>query len=171
VSAPPPPPAGPAGEVAARLASAVDAAHLSVVVKLLGNVKREPGSEKFRRLRLANAKIQAAVVDTGALALLQAVGFAVREEGGERVAALDDATAALPAIDAALARLPQPPAPAPAAPALAAPPAAEAGAGGGAQLEAAVAEEFRRLVAQGVPPTEASAQAQANACAAGQEQQ
>ena len=48
--------------------------------KLIGNVAKDPGNAKFRRLRLGNPKIKAVVAAPGAADLLALVGF-VPEQG------------------------------------------------------------------------------------------
>ena len=46
----------------------------------------EATAQKFRKVRLGNAKIKAAVVDVeGALDLMMSVGFQLAEDGGESV--------------------------------------------------------------------------------------
>lgn len=120
--------------------------HRDVVVRLLSNVQRDPTNVKFRRLRLGNDKIQAAVVATGGLKLLQHVGFAVRAEaGGEEFAVLDDGEAAVPRVSTLLPRL-------------ASPVGADTSATKAA-VEAAVATEFKALVAAGVAPNAAAVEA------------
>lgn len=55
-----------------------------VLLRVLGNIAVNPGEPKFRRLRMSNAKVQAAVVDTsGGLELLRGVGFDLEFEAGE----------------------------------------------------------------------------------------
>ncbi|WVZ64901.1 hypothetical protein U9M48_014351 [Paspalum notatum var. saurae] len=67
------------------------AAAVEVVKRLLGNLLREPGNEKFRRVRLGNPRIKEAVADReGGLDLLEAVGFRVGDEGGELFAVMDE---------------------------------------------------------------------------------
>lgn len=59
---------------------------VEVVLRLLSNVVKEPGSEKFRRIRMGNPKIKEAVGGVkGGVELLECVGFKVGEEeaGGE----------------------------------------------------------------------------------------
>ena len=65
-----------------------------VLGRLLSNITAAPADPKFRRLRLSNPRIQAAVVDvSGGVELLLACGFeVVFEEGG--VAAGGEAGAA-----------------------------------------------------------------------------
>ena len=65
-----------------------------ILVKLIRNAitkgqqADEAAAQKFRKVRLANAKIKAAVVDVeGALDLMMSVGFQLTEEGGESVLA------------------------------------------------------------------------------------
>ncbi|EHA8587032.1 plant UBX domain-containing protein 2-like [Cocos nucifera] len=57
---------------------------VEVVLKLLRNVVREPGNEKFRRIRMGNPKIKEAVGEVkGGVELLESLGFELGEEGGE----------------------------------------------------------------------------------------
>lgn len=57
---------------------------VEVVLKLLRNVVREPGNEKFRRIRMSNPKIKEAVGEVkGGVELLECLGFELGEEGGE----------------------------------------------------------------------------------------
>nr|XP_010910270.1 plant UBX domain-containing protein 2-like [Elaeis guineensis] len=57
---------------------------VEVVLKLLRNVVREPGNEKFRRIRMGNPKIKEAVGEVkGGVELLECLGFELGEEGGE----------------------------------------------------------------------------------------
>ncbi|KAK1601738.1 hypothetical protein QYE76_016472 [Lolium multiflorum] len=68
------------------------AAAVEVAKRLLGNLLREPGNDKFRRVRLANPRIKDAVADrAGGLDLLEAAGFAVGDQGGELFAVMDEA--------------------------------------------------------------------------------
>lgn len=54
------------------------------MLRLLGNVLREPGNEKFRRIRMGNPKIKEAVGDVkGGVELLESVGFRMSVEGEE----------------------------------------------------------------------------------------
>ncbi|XP_020083507.1 plant UBX domain-containing protein 2, partial [Ananas comosus] len=80
----------PSSPVAARVAAFLSAAppppegSVEVVRKLLGNVVREPGNDKFRRIRMGNPKIREAVADVGGgVDLLECVGFRIGEEDGE----------------------------------------------------------------------------------------
>ncbi|XP_047048405.1 plant UBX domain-containing protein 2-like [Lolium rigidum] len=75
------------------------AAAVEVAKRLLANLLREPGNDKFRRVRLANPRIKDAVADRdGGLDLLEAAGFAVGDQGGELFAVMDE-----PPSDARLA--------------------------------------------------------------------
>ncbi|XP_066390215.1 plant UBX domain-containing protein 2-like [Miscanthus floridulus] len=66
-------------------------ASVEVVKRLLGNLLREPGNDKFRRVRLGNPRIKEAVTDRdGGVELLEAVGFTVGDEGGEPIAVMDE---------------------------------------------------------------------------------
>ncbi|WOL20096.1 hypothetical protein Cni_G28898 [Canna indica] len=83
-----PAPDSESADVVSRVAEFVSAAPpegaVEVVLKLLGNVAREPGNEKFRRIRMGNPKIKEAVGDpTGGVELLECVGFRLGEDGGE----------------------------------------------------------------------------------------
>ncbi|ONM21722.1 Plant UBX domain-containing protein 2 [Zea mays] len=67
------------------------AASVEVVKRLLGNLLREPENDKFRRVRLSNPRIKEAVADReGGMELLEAVGFRVRDEGGEPFAVMNE---------------------------------------------------------------------------------
>ncbi|EFN52168.1 expressed protein [Chlorella variabilis] len=56
------------------------------------NAVVNPGDAKFRRLKLSNAKIKAAIVDTeGALATMRELGWQEGEEDGEAVLSLKGA--------------------------------------------------------------------------------
>lgn len=57
---------------------------VDVVLKLLGNVARDPANEKFRRIRMGNPKIKEAAGDAkGGKELLEYVGFRLGEEASE----------------------------------------------------------------------------------------
>ncbi|XP_020251212.1 plant UBX domain-containing protein 2-like, partial [Asparagus officinalis] len=58
---------------------------VDVVLRLLSNVAKEPGNEKFRRIRMGNPKIKEAVSEVkGGVELLEILGFRIgEEEGGE----------------------------------------------------------------------------------------
>ncbi|CAN6217602.1 unnamed protein product [Urochloa humidicola] len=67
------------------------AAAVEVLKRLLGNLLRDPHSDKFRRVRLGNPRIKEAVADReGGVELLEAVGFRVGDEGGELFAVMDE---------------------------------------------------------------------------------
>ncbi|XP_072973717.1 plant UBX domain-containing protein 2 [Typha angustifolia] len=91
------PPAAPnprRSEIAMRvgefLAAGPDEAAVEVVRKLLGNLAKDPGNEKFRRIRMGNPKIREAIGDgKGGLEVFECVGFRVGEEGGEIWAAME----------------------------------------------------------------------------------
>lgn len=51
-----------------------------MLLTLLGNVARCPEEDKFRRIRLSNEKIKAALVDSGAVPVLEIIGFAAEGE-------------------------------------------------------------------------------------------
>lgn len=66
-----------------------DAKARSTLLKVLGNVVKDPSNEKFRKLRVTNPVIAARIMEAqGALAILQAVGFV--EEGEFLVLTGDD---------------------------------------------------------------------------------
>ncbi|TVU09490.1 hypothetical protein EJB05_42966, partial [Eragrostis curvula] len=82
---------GARARAAAYLAADPPAAAVEVVKRLLGNLLREPGNDKFRRVRLGNPRIKEAVADReGGLELLEAVGFRIGDEGGEMFAVMDE---------------------------------------------------------------------------------
>lgn len=57
---------------------------IEVMKKLLGNVVREPSSEKFRKIRMGNPKIREAISEVkGGVEVLESVGFTIRDEDGE----------------------------------------------------------------------------------------
>lgn len=57
---------------------------VSVVLKLLKNIVKEPENVKFRKIRMGNPKIKEAMVDVvGGIELLEFLGFELQEEGGE----------------------------------------------------------------------------------------
>lgn len=61
-----------------------------MVARLLGNVARDPGNAKFRRVRMGNPKIKEAIADVpGGVELLEYVGFRCEVEGGEVWATLE----------------------------------------------------------------------------------
>ncbi|RZR79285.1 hypothetical protein BHM03_00004978, partial [Ensete ventricosum] len=81
-------------DVAARVSEFVSSGPpqgaVEVVLKLLGNVAREPQNDKFRRIRMGNPKIKEAVGDArGGAELLESVGFRLGEEEGEVWATMD----------------------------------------------------------------------------------
>jgi UBX domain-containing protein 6 len=64
---------------------------VEVVKRLLGNLLKEPGNDKFRRVRLSNPRIKEALADReGGVELLEAVGFRIGDEGGEMFAVMDE---------------------------------------------------------------------------------
>jgi UBX domain-containing protein 6 len=82
---------GARARAAAYLAADPPAAAVEVVKRLLGNLLREPGNDKFRRVRLSNPRIKEALADReGGVELLEAVGFRVGDEGGEIFAVMDE---------------------------------------------------------------------------------
>ncbi|KAL5995730.1 hypothetical protein ACLOJK_025799 [Asimina triloba] len=68
-------------------------ASVDVVIRLLRNIGREPGNDKFRRIRMSNPKIKEAVGEVaGGVELLECVGFSLRQEGDEMWATMEAAT-------------------------------------------------------------------------------
>ncbi|CAL5095857.1 unnamed protein product [Urochloa decumbens] len=66
------------------------AAAVEVLKRLMGNLLRDPRSDKFRRVRLGNPRIKEAIADReGGVELLEAVGFRVGDEDGELFAVMD----------------------------------------------------------------------------------
>eukprot|EP00227_Mantoniella_beaufortii_P008954 CAMPEP_0197578516 /NCGR_PEP_ID=MMETSP1326-20131121/2694_1 /TAXON_ID=1155430 /ORGANISM="Genus nov. species nov., Strain RCC2288" /LENGTH=186 /DNA_ID=CAMNT_0043141701 /DNA_START=57 /DNA_END=613 /DNA_ORIENTATION=+ len=65
-------------------------ASAALLLKMMANIVADPGNGKFRRLRMANKKVAAAVLETdGGLQLLEAVGFlVVVDEEAEGAAAV-----------------------------------------------------------------------------------
>eukprot|EP00271_Cylindrocystis_brebissonii_P006667 TRINITY_DN19433_c0_g1_i1.p1 TRINITY_DN19433_c0_g1~~TRINITY_DN19433_c0_g1_i1.p1 ORF type:complete len:641 (+),score=147.23 TRINITY_DN19433_c0_g1_i1:1024-2946(+) len=56
-----------------------------IITKLLCNIVNDPGSEKFRRIRMSNPKIADSIGKAvGGVELLQAVGFALTAEQGDQ---------------------------------------------------------------------------------------
>ncbi|OMO60677.1 hypothetical protein CCACVL1_23962 [Corchorus capsularis] len=63
---------------------------VEVVLRLLRNIVKEPGNDKFRKIRMSNPKIREAVGEVaGGVELLELVGFKLKEEGGEMWAAME----------------------------------------------------------------------------------
>ncbi|XWS69374.1 hypothetical protein CRYUN_Cryun04dG0173600 [Craigia yunnanensis] len=63
---------------------------VEVVLRLLRNIVKEPGNDKFRKIRMSNPKIREAVGEvTGGVELLEVVGFELKEEGGEMWAVME----------------------------------------------------------------------------------
>ncbi|XP_074308784.1 plant UBX domain-containing protein 2 [Silene latifolia] len=63
---------------------------VDVVLRLFGNVVKDPENQKFRRIRMGNPKIREAVGDVvGGIELLEFVGFELKEEGDEMWAVMD----------------------------------------------------------------------------------
>ena len=86
----------PLNDAVARVAAHADAeASASLLLRIVGNALNNPGEPKYRRVRLANPKIAAAVLETdGGLVLLECSGFRLvfEDDGGEgdpRVMVLD----------------------------------------------------------------------------------
>ena len=52
--------------------------------KVLSNVAKDPANEKYRQLRLGNAKVRDALAGSGAEALLAALGFTRRKVSAVR---------------------------------------------------------------------------------------
>lgn len=64
---------------------------VEIVTRLLKNVAGDPRNERFRKIRLGNPRIKEAIGDArGGLELLECVGFRVKEEDGEKWAAMDE---------------------------------------------------------------------------------
>lgn len=86
----------PLNDAVARVAAHADAeASASLLLRIVGNALNNPGEPKYRRVRLANPKIAAAVLETdGGLVVLECAGFRLvfEDDGGEgdpRVMVLD----------------------------------------------------------------------------------
>ncbi|XVF02894.1 hypothetical protein REPUB_Repub04eG0214200 [Reevesia pubescens] len=63
---------------------------VEVVLRLLRNIVKEPGNDKFRKIRMSNPKIREAVGEVaGGVELLEYVGFELKEEGGEMWAVME----------------------------------------------------------------------------------
>ncbi|XP_022776457.1 plant UBX domain-containing protein 2-like [Durio zibethinus] len=63
---------------------------VEVVHRLLRNIVKEPGNDKFRKIRMSNPRIREAVGDVaGGVELLVFVGFELKEEGGEMWAVME----------------------------------------------------------------------------------
>ncbi|XP_058078719.1 plant UBX domain-containing protein 2 [Magnolia sinica] len=63
---------------------------VDIVLKLLRNIIREPGNDKFRRIRMSNPKIKEALgAATGGIELLECIGFRLQQEGDEMWATLE----------------------------------------------------------------------------------
>ncbi|KAB2041651.1 hypothetical protein ES319_D02G162500v1 [Gossypium barbadense] len=82
------------GEVEVRVSSFLSGkpaeGSIEVVLKLLRNIVKEPGNDKFRKLRMSNPKIREAIGEVaGGVELLEFVGFELKEEGGEMWAVMD----------------------------------------------------------------------------------
>lgn len=57
---------------------------VEVIIRLLRNIVKEPGNDKFRKIRMSNPKIREAVGEVaGGVELLEFVGFELKEERGE----------------------------------------------------------------------------------------
>ena len=101
----------PLNDAVARVAAHADAeASAGLLLRIVGNALNNPGEPKYRRVRLANPKIAAAVLDVdGGVDVLECAGFrlAFEDDGGEgdpRVMVLDDAADPAP-LSAAFRRL------------------------------------------------------------------
>ena len=101
----------PLNDAVARVAAHADAeASAGLLLRIVGNALNNPGEPKYRKVRLANPKIAAAVLDTdGGLVVLECAGFRLvfEDDGGEgdpRVMVLDDASDPAP-LSAAFRRL------------------------------------------------------------------
>ncbi|KAM7271052.1 hypothetical protein ACFE04_030266 [Oxalis oulophora] len=63
---------------------------VEVVLRLFGNIVKEPDNAKFRKIRMSNPKIREAIGDVpGGVELLEFVGFELKEESGEMWAVMD----------------------------------------------------------------------------------
>ncbi|MBA0607402.1 hypothetical protein Godav_019709 [Gossypium davidsonii] len=63
---------------------------VQVFLRLLRNIVKEPGNDKFRKVRMSNPKIREAIGEvSGGVELLELVGFVLKEEGGEMWAVVD----------------------------------------------------------------------------------
>ncbi|KAK9713551.1 hypothetical protein RND81_06G034600 [Saponaria officinalis] len=63
---------------------------IDVVLRLFGNIVKDPENQKFRRIRMSNPKIRETVGDVvGGVELLERVGFELKEEEGEMWAVMD----------------------------------------------------------------------------------
>ncbi|XVF85423.1 hypothetical protein PTKIN_Ptkin17bG0117000 [Pterospermum kingtungense] len=63
---------------------------VEVILRLLRNIVKEPGNDKFRKIRMSNPKIREAVGEVaGGVELLEFVGFELKEEGGEMWAVME----------------------------------------------------------------------------------
>ncbi|KAL5052512.1 hypothetical protein RYX36_033194 [Vicia faba] len=63
---------------------------VDIVLKLLGNIVKDPGNVKFRKIRLSNPKIKEAVAEvSGGVELLGFLGFELKEENGETWAVME----------------------------------------------------------------------------------
>jgi len=102
----------PLNDAVARVAAHADAeASAGLLLRIVGNALNDPGEPKYRRVRLANPKIAAAVLDVdGGVDVLERAGFrlAFEDDGGEgdpRVMVLDDAAFDPAVLNAAFRRL------------------------------------------------------------------
>lgn len=79
-----------AGCVAAYMSAGPPDGSVEVVRRLLKNIVKEPGNDKFRRIRMSNPKIKEAICErAGGVELLEYVGFRLQEEGEEMWAVMD----------------------------------------------------------------------------------
>ncbi|CAO2830936.1 unnamed protein product [Amaranthus hypochondriacus] len=63
---------------------------IDVILRLLRNIVKEPENPKFRRVRMGNPKIREAIGEvSGAVELLEVVGFELKEEEGEMWAVMN----------------------------------------------------------------------------------
>ncbi|XP_057544621.1 plant UBX domain-containing protein 2 [Amaranthus tricolor] len=63
---------------------------IDVILRLLRNIVKEPENPKFRRIRMGNPKIREAIGEvSGAVELLEVVGFELKEEEGEMWAVMN----------------------------------------------------------------------------------
>jgi len=144
-----------------RYATSTDPEQRETMGRILGNLVKEPGNPKYRRLKMSNAKVASAVGgDSFGKELLVALGFTARDEPEHGLLfALGDAaadiSAVVPALELALRRVKDEDAAG----------EKEAGAPGivsddKSRLEGMIREEFDRIMeTEGVTPNEAAMRA------------
>jgi peptide-N4-(N-acetyl-beta-glucosaminyl)asparagine amidase len=144
-----------------RYATSTDPEQRETMGRILGNLVKEPGNPKYRRLKMSNAKVASAVGgDSFGKELLVALGFTARDEPEHGLLfALGDAaadiSAVVPALELALRRVKAEDATG----------EKEAGTSGTAsddkaRLEGMIREEYDRIMeTEGVTPNEAATRA------------